>query len=85
MINAEDAYEKAKMADEKRKKKREREDDRNVKKAIKRAIKYGYYEVEVKDISEKLISKLEAEQYVIVEQQDFHTGIIVGYKIKWGK
>lgn len=85
MINAEDAYKKAKMADKKRKRKCEREDDRSLKKAIMRAIKYGYYEVEVRDISEKSKSKLEAEQYVIVEQTDFHTGIIVGYKIKWGK
>lgn len=85
MINAEDAYEKAKKEREKRKRKCEREDDRDVKKAIKRAIKYGYYEVEVRDISEKLISKLEAEQYVIVEQKDFHTGRIEGYKINWGE
>lgn len=85
MINAEDAYEKAKMAKEKRKRKLEREDDRDVKKAIKRAIKDGDYEVEVRDISKKLISKLEAKQYLIVAQKHFHTGVIMGYMIKWGE
>lgn len=83
MINAEDAYEKAKKAKEKRKRKYEREDDRDVKKAIKRAIKYGDCEVVVRDISEKLRSKLEKKQYVIVEQTDFRN-IKTGYKIMWG-
>lgn len=85
MINAEDAYEKAKKVKEKRKRKYEREDDRDVKKAIKRAIKDGDCEVVVRDISEKLRSKLEAKQYLIVAQTSFFSGIIEGYTIKWGK
>lgn len=85
MNNAEDAYKKAKKAKEKRKRKCEREDDRDVKKVIKRAIKDGDCEVVVRDISEKLRSKLEAKQYLIVAQIRLFSGIIEGYTIKWGK